>query len=245
MASRRYLVGTSGWVYRHWQRVFYPADLRQPRWFGYYADRFCTVEINNTFYRLPSEKAWEAWRDAAPPGFVYAVKGSRFVTHVKRLKDTDAVENFTERARSLAGALGPILWQLPPNMKRDDDRLVDFLSALPRDVRHVMEFRNDTWLQPEVFALLRMHNVGFCAYHMVDRETPLEATTDFAYMRFHGSGRMYGGTYSKEELRSWGRRLRDLPEDVREVFAYFNNDAFGFAVENARDLKEMLGAEQA
>lgn len=238
--ERRYWIGTSGWVYRHWQGVFYPPGLRQREWFAFYAGHFSTVEINNTFYRLPAQRAWDAWRQAAPPGFVYAVKGSRYITHVKRLKDAAPVETFVERARRLGPALGPLLWQTPPTMKRDDDRLEGFLAALPRDVRHVIEFRNQTWFQPEVFALLRMHNVGFCMYHMVDHETPVEATTDFAYLRLHGSGWLYGGKYADEELRRWAERLRGLPVDVREAFVYFNNDAFGFAVENARTLMSLL-----
>jgi len=238
---RRYWIGTSGWVYPHWAGVFYPDELRQRDWFAYYARRFSTVEINNTFYRLPKEHAWEQWREQAPPGFRYAVKGSRFITHIKRLRDCgEPVETFLGRARLLGGHLGPILWQLPPQMKCDIERLEAFVVLLPHDLQHVFEFRRADWLQQETFMTLRRHNIGFCAYHMVDEETPLEATTDIAYLRFHGSDAKYGGRYTDRQLAGWAARLGVLPEDVRDVYVYFNNDASGYAIENANALRGIL-----
>lgn len=238
----RFRIGTSGWVYPHWRRVFYPETLPQGGWFAFYASVFSTVEINNTFYRLPSEEAWRHWREAAPEGFVYAVKGSRFITHVKRLRPgPEPVELFTSRARLLGEHLGPILWQLHPGHRRDLDRLRSFLELLPRDVRHVFEFRHGSWFCEDVYALLREFGVGFCAYHMVDHATPLVATAGFAYMRFHGSGDLYGGLYRDEELREWADRLSALP--VNEIFVYFNNDAFGNAVANARTLVELTSGD--
>jgi uncharacterized protein YecE (DUF72 family) len=240
---RRYWTGTSGWVYPHWSGVFYPPDLKQKDWFVHYSRHFETVEINNTFYRLPKESAWRKWRDQRPEGFRYAVKGSRFITHVKRLRGVEEpIETFVGRARLLGDGLGPVLWQLPPQMKVNVDRLREFLSLLPRDVRHVLEFRHESWFEEEVFFTLRMFNVGFCAYHMVSWETPLEVTTDIAYVRFHGTDALYGGNYSDEQLADWARRLRDLPEDVSEVYCYFNNDAYGYAVENAKTLEAKLAA---
>ena len=239
--SRRYWIGTSGWVYPHWSGVFYPTELKQRDWFAHYARHFTTVEVNNTFYRLPKERAWEHWREQATPGFRYAIKGSRFITHIKRLRDCEQpVQTFLERARLLGEHLGPVLWQLPPQMKCDLDRLEAFLTVLPRDVQQVFEFRRADWLQHETFATLRRHNMGFCAYHMVDQETPLEATTDIAYLRFHGSDAKYGGRYSGRQLADWAERLRALPADVREAYIYFNNDAFGYAVENANTLRGIL-----
>ncbi len=239
--ARRYWIGTSGWVYPHWSGVFYPADLKQRDWFDFYARSFRTVEINNTFYRLPKARAWEHWREQAPSGFRYAVKGSRFITHIKRLRDCDQpVGTFVERARLLSDRLGPILWQLPPQMRSDLDRLEAFLGVLPGDVRHVFEFRRREWLRPETFALLRRFNAGFCAYHIVDEETPLEATAGFAYMRFHGSESLYGGRYTDRQLAQWAGRLRELPKDVRDVYVYFNNDALGYAVDNANMLRGIL-----
>jgi len=239
--GRRYWIGTSGWVYPHWRSVFYPADLKQRDWFAHYARHFRTVEINNTFYRLPKEQAWERWREQAPPGFRYAVKGSRYITHIKRLRDCDEpVRTFVDRARLLRSRLGPVLWQLPPQMICDLDRLEAFLLLLPRDVHHVFEFRRRDWFQPETFALLRRHRAGFCAYHMVDEETPFEATTSFAYLRFHGSDDLYAGRYTDRQLASWAKRLRALPRSVRHAYVYFNNDAFGYAIENANTLRGML-----
>ena len=238
---RRYWVGTSGWVYDHWRRLFYPPELKHREWFAYYARQFATVEINNTFYRLPKERAWEHWREQAPKGFRYAVKGSRYVTHIKRLRDCDEpVETFVHRARLLGEHLGPLLWQLPPQLKFDPERLESFLLLLPGDVHHVVEFRRRDWFQHETFATLRRHNVAFCAYHMVDEETPLEATSDVAYMRFHGSGELYAGRYTDRQLADWAERLRALPRDVREVYAYFNNDALGYAIDNANTLRSIL-----
>lgn len=241
--AHRFFIGTSGWVYRHWRGVFYPRDLPQRDWFPHFARYFSTVEINNTFYRLPKESTWEHWRDEAPSGFRYAVKGSRYVTHIKRLRDCEEpVQTFIERALLLKSHLGPVLWQLPPQMRYELDRLEAFLKALPGRVHHVVEFRNDTWFRSETFAALRHHNIGFCAYHMVDEEAPLETTSGTAYVRFHGSSRSrkYEGRYTDRELAEWADRLRALPKKARDVYLYFNNDAEGYAIENANTLRGML-----
>jgi len=245
--AHRYWVGTSGWVYPHWREVVYPPDLPSSRWLSFYVAKFPTVELNFSFYRLPQEKTFAGWGRRVPDDFRFAVKASRFITHIKRLRDCEEpLETFLDRARLLGDALGPVLYQMPPSFHRtpeNSERLARFLSLLPQDVRHVFEFRHDSWFDAEPFALLRMHNVGFCVFHMVDRETPLEATTDFVYVRFHGSAALYGGSYSDEQLADWARRLRELPEDVRDVYVYFNNDAFGHAVANARTLASLLGVE--
>jgi uncharacterized protein YecE (DUF72 family) len=181
----RYWVGTSGWSYKHWRGPFYPPGLPTSGWLAHYHAQFATVELNNSFYRLPQEKTFRNWSEAVPKGFRFAVKASRFITHIKRLRDCEEpLETFLGRARLLGEALGPVLYQLPPNFHckpENMDRLADFLSLLPRDVRHVFEFRHDSWFNNDVFFLLRLHNAGFCAFHMVDWETPLEATTDLAY----------------------------------------------------------------
>lgn len=243
--ARRYWIGTSGWVYQHWRGVFYPSDLPSARWLAHYYERFPTVEVNFSFYRLPKEKTFENWGRVVPSGFRFAVKASRYITHIKRLKDCEEpLETFLGRARLLGDALGPVLFQLPPQFKRNvrtESALADFLALLPRDLHHVFEFRDRAWHTPDVFFLLRLHNVAFCAYHMVDEETPLEATTDFAYMRFHGSGALYGGCYTGDDLRAWAERLSSLPEDVGDLYVYFNNDAYGYAVGNALTLRGMLG----
>ncbi|MCK4698063.1 MAG: DUF72 domain-containing protein, partial [Dehalococcoidia bacterium] len=188
----KYYIGTSGWVYRHWRGVFYPPKLPQSKWLEFYTGHFSTVELNNSFYRLPSEQAFSNWRATSPEGFRYAVKVSRFITHIKRLKDVaEPIETFLQRARHLNEKLGPLLYQLPPNMHRNDERLESFLQLLPKGLRHVIEFRHQSWLDEEVFDILRRHNIGFCVFDMPGLPCPLLTTADFAYIRFHGSTGLY------------------------------------------------------
>jgi uncharacterized protein YecE (DUF72 family) len=221
--------------------VFYPKGVKQPDWFAYYARHFESVEINNTFYRLPSEQAWKHWRDQAPEGFCYAVKGSRYITHIRRLKDcARPIETFATRALLLGEGLGPILWQLPPNFAPDLERLDGFLALLPRDTRHVVEFRHEGWLQAPTYDTLRRHNVALCVYHRGSETSPIETSADFVYIRFHGTNRRYGGAYSDRELSRWAERLRTLPASVQTVYVYFNNDAGGNAIRNALSLREVL-----
>jgi len=199
--AARYYIGTSGWHYDHWRGSFYPDKLPKPGWLEFYAQTFATVELNNSFYHLPTEKAFGGWRDSTPETFAFAVKVSRFITHIKKLRD---------------------------------------LSMLPGDFCHVFEFRHESWLTQEVFALLRRHGVGFCIFDMPNLTTPLEVTADFAYVRFHGSTWMYGGCYSDEELDDWAHRITKLAQGVKAVYVYFNNDAEGFAVRNALTLAKRL-----
>ncbi|TET14647.1 MAG: DUF72 domain-containing protein [Dehalococcoidia bacterium] len=237
----KYYIGTSGWVYPHWREVFYPPKLAQSKWLEFYTRHFPTVELNNSFYHLPSEKAFENWRDTSPDDFVYAVKVSRFITHIKRLKNVEEpIETFLLRARHLQEKLGPLLFQLPPNMHRNDERLDAFLSLLPRGLRHVVEFRHESWLDEGVFEILRRHSVGFCVFDMPGLACPLVATADFGYIRFHGSTGLYWSCYSDDELEDWARRISGLARDLDTVYIYFNNDAEGFAVQNARTLSQRL-----
>jgi len=230
----RYHIGTSGWHYDHWRHRFYPEGLAKAKWLEFYTTHFTTVELNNSFYRLPSEAAFAAWRDSSPANFAFAVKVSRFITHIKRLKNTqEAVETFMSRAGILGGKLGPLLYQLPPNMHRDDDRLESFLSPLPRGMKHVVEFRHQSWLDDKVFEILHKYNIGLCVFDMPSLSCPLVATADFAYIRFHGSTELYSSCYSDEELAGWAKRLADLATNLEAMYIYFNNDAEAFAVRNA------------
>jgi uncharacterized protein YecE (DUF72 family) len=229
-------------VYRHWREVFYPVKLAQSKWLEFYTHHFPTVELNNSFYRLPTEKAFSNWRQTSPEGFIYAVKVSRFITHIKRLKDVEEpVQTFLERARLLEEKLGPLLYQLPPNMHRNDERLDSFLSLLPKELRHVVEFRHESWLDERVFDMLRQHNVGFCVFDMPGLSCPLLATADFAYIRFHGSSGLYYSCYSDEELEDWARKISELAKGLDAVYIYFNNDAEGYAITNAQTLARKLG----
>lgn len=240
--SIRYYIGTSGWVYPHWKHIFYPSDLPQSRWLEYYTQHFKTVELNNTFYRLPNEKTFDNWHDRCPGDFRYAVKASRFITHIKKLNDIDEpLETFLNRARRLRGKLGPVLYQLPPGQHRNDDKLETFISLLPGDIKHVLEFRHESWLDDRVFAIMSKHNVGLCVFDMPGLTCPITATADFGYIRFHGSGGMYSGCYSDSELEDWSVRISELSKKLDEVYIYFNNDADGHAIGNARTLRQMLG----
>jgi uncharacterized protein YecE (DUF72 family) len=234
-------VGCSGWVYRHWKGGFYPADLSQKRWFEHYSAAFDTVEINASFYRLPRPETFDGWREKAPPGFRYAVKVNRFITHMKKLVDCDdAMDEFIALARRLGPALGPLLYQLPPSLKRNDDRLDRFLGSLPRDLEHVVEFRSRDWYADDVLALLDRHGVGFVTHDLVGLITPRWASGGTAYVRFHGTGGKYRGRYSEAQLTEWAAWLAEQRDSGKSTWAYFNNDIGGDAIEDARTLKAML-----
>lgn len=234
-------IGTSGWHYEHWRNRFYPEQLAKAKWLEFYAAHFATVELNNSFYRLPSEAAFANWRDSSPANFTFAVKVSRFITHIKRLKNTEeAVDKFITRAKILDQKLGPLLYQLPPNMHRNDELLESFLSTLPRGMKHVFEFRHQSWLEEKVFDILRKYNMGLCVFDMPSISCPLVATADFAYVRFHGSTGLYFSCYSDEELTDWAKRLANLAPDLKALYVYFNNDAEAFAIRNAITLGNYL-----
>jgi uncharacterized protein YecE (DUF72 family) len=240
-----YYIGTSGWHYDHWRSRFYPEKLVKAKWLEFYASHFATVELNNSFYRLPSEAAFAAWRDSSPANFTFAVKVSRFITHIKRLKNSEeAVDKFITRAKILGEKLGPLLYQLPPNMHRNDEVLESFLGTLPEGMKHVVEFRHQSWLEDGVFEILHKYNIGLCVFDMPAISCPLLATADFAYIRFHGSTGLYFSCYSDEELADWAKRLADLSTDLKATYIYFNNDAEAFAVANARTLGGYLQQNQ-
>lgn len=238
---RKYYIGCSGWHYDHWRALYYPAGLPKSKWLQFYVKEFSTVELNNSFYHLPSEKAFVAWRESTPDNFLFAVKVSRFITHIKRLRNLDsAVENFLSRACLLQDKLGPLLYQLPPNMKRNDEVLENFLSLLPQKYQHVFEFRHDSWIDDSVFHTLQQYHVGLCIFDMPSFTCPLVATTDFSYIRFHGSHSLYSSCYSDEELSQWAQKIIQLDEKVKAVYIYFNNDAEAFAVRNALTLAKFI-----
>ena len=238
-------IGCSGWNYAHWRHgVFYPERCPARLWLAFYARRFDTVEVNATFYRLPTVKAVQGWVDQTPDDFVFAVKGSRYLTHIRRLRDLgDGLERFYERLEPLVRSpkLGPVLWQLPPTFRRDDERLADALRALPPG-RHCFEFRHASWFDDDVYALLREHGAALVIGDRpeVHAFQSHELTADWTFVRFHAGTRGRRGNYSEGELREWAARLRAWP--VRETFAYFNNDWEGFAPQNALRLGRLLGS---
>ncbi|MFW6154251.1 MAG: DUF72 domain-containing protein [Planctomycetota bacterium] len=233
----RWRVGTSGWQYRHWKDVFYPSELKQAEWFPYYARHFDTIEINNTFYGLPTGETVDTWRERAPEGFCYVLKFSRYGTHIKRLKDPDqSIGVFLDRAERLGDRLGPILVQLPPRFDVDTARLSAFLDAAPERHRWAVEFRNPTWLCEDVYGVLREHNAALCVHDMLD-DHPRVATADWVYLRFHGGP---DGDYTHQALTAVAGRVRDHLEAGRDVYVYFNNDLHGNAVRNALDLRRYI-----
>jgi uncharacterized protein YecE (DUF72 family) len=242
MRRGRARVGCSGWQYQHWRGDFYPRNLPPAKWFEHYAAAFDTVEINNSFYRLPERATFTSWARRAPSGFVFAVKASRFLTHMKKLKDPEApVDRLFSRVRALGAHLGPVLYQLPPKWKANRDRLVHFLDVLPRRVRHVIEFRDSTWYAPEILALMDRRGVALCLHDMPGSATARERVGRFVYVRFHGAAVKYGGGYDVDRLRGWADWLNAQRDDGCDVYAYFNNDAGGHAPRDAATLRGLLG----
>lgn len=236
------LIGTSGWNYRDWRGRFYPEALPAEEWFGHYAGRFNTVEINNTFYHLPAVATFDAWSQQAPPKFIYAVKANRFITHLKKLKNVGKpLALFLRRARRLKHHLGPILYQLPPRWKPDLERLNKFCAQLPPDLTHVIEFRERAWLNDETYGMLAERGISLCIHDLI-KHHPRQITGPAVYIRFHGAGSKYGGSYSPKRLNHWAGWLREAAGDGHNVYAYFNNDRDAAAVRNAQTLRGILGA---
>lgn len=240
-------IGTSGFHYRHWVGPFYPPKTSTARMLEYYIQHFDTLELNNSFYRLPTIQAFECWRDSTPRNFVFAVKASRFITHNKKLKDPEnALENLLPRAEHLGSKLGPILFQLPPKWRVNPERLEALLEILPREHRYAFEFRELSWLKPEINHILSKYNAAFCIYELAGYHTPLEVTADFSYVRLHGpTAGKYQGSYSDEKLGEWARWIEQQAKSLKAIYLYFDNDQAGYAAQNALTLRRMVLGEGA
>jgi uncharacterized protein YecE (DUF72 family) len=243
-------IGTSGYNYPHWWNgVFFPSDLPQRKWLEFYAQYFDTVELNVSFYRLPKKEVFDSWYKRTPKKFSFAVKGNRFITHIKRLKDCrEPLSLFFDHASPLKEKLGAVLWQLPPRFKFHEERLEQFcilLSTLPRSkpLRHAFEFRDESWHCQETFRILEEFDFAFCIAHGSGLPLIEKVTSDFIYLRLHGGEVLYGSIYSDKELNRWIRKVEDWRAKRKAVFVYFNNDAYGFAVKNALTLKKMLDTD--
>ncbi|HEY3066099.1 MAG TPA: DUF72 domain-containing protein [Methylomirabilota bacterium] len=242
----RIFIGTSGYAYPHWRRRFYPKAVPLRAWLAFYTRHFSTVELNNPFYRLPDARHFTAWRHAVPDGFVFAVKASRFLTHIKRLRQpADPLRRFLGRARRLQRTLGPVLFQLPGHFHADLGRLDRFLAALGRqryvrDLRAVLEVRHASWLEPTVISRLEQAGVALCLADWSELPVTDVLTADFVYIRRHGRVR-YGGSYSEASLKDDARRIRGWQREGRDVYVYFNNDRRAFAVRNALTLRALVG----
>ena len=240
MKKGKIYIGTSGWHYKHWRGTFYPADIKQDEQFSYYSKHFKTVEINNSFYMLPSVKTFQDWRKASLKDFVFAVKASRFITHMKKLDvDVESIHTFFSHVSFLRDKKGPVLFQLPPKWKVNAERLKTFLSRLPRGYRYSFEFRNHTWYDEKIYKLLEKHNCAFCIYELEFHQSPVEVTADFVYIRLHGPGHKYQGSYSDEVLKKWARLCLRWQKQGKDVFVYFDNDQAGYAAFNAKKLMEL------
>ena len=239
--DRQIRVGTSGWTYPHWRNIFYPLACQKSRWLEYYAEHFDTVELNATFYRLPKTKTVEGWKRRTPDFFLWAVKASKYITHTKRLTEpTEPLERFYATALALEEKLGPILFQLPPSLPFDEERFTDFCRCLRPSHRHALEVRHPSWISDRLFAILEEHNMAFCISDTAGRYPCHEAVTaDFLYVRLHGSKKLYASDYSEEELQAWAQKIRQWGKDT---YLYFDNDFGGYAVRNAKRLKEILGS---
>jgi len=235
-------VGTSGFSYPHWGKgVFYPQDLPQREWFLYYVKQFDTVELNVSFYRLPKKETFAGWRKKAGRKFVFSVKGSRYITHIKRLKDCQKpVKTFFQNANGIKNKNDVVLWQLPPRYKVNLERLSQFLKILPEGWRHAFEFREKSWLDEKVYKVLKKYNAAIVFQDYPDWPIAEEVTADFVYLRFHGKAHLYTSCYTKKDLEGWAKKIRGWIKKDLDCYVYFNNDALGYATENARDLKRMF-----
>jgi uncharacterized protein YecE (DUF72 family) len=232
-------IGCSGWSYPHWRKVFYPEKMPAREHFAFYAQHFNTVELNNSFYRQPTREQFAAWREQAPPGFLFAVKGSRYVTHVKRLAvEQKSIDIVVEAALGLGDKLGPILFQLQANFRLDLERLDRFVARLPNDLRFAIEFRHDSWFAPEVFERLRAHHIALCVPDHPKMPKSFEVTSDFTYIRMHQPPG--GPGYGERALQPWAHRVFEWTRRSLDVFVYFNNDIEGHAIKDARTLISLV-----
>jgi uncharacterized protein YecE (DUF72 family) len=241
MKPGRIHIGTSGWNYKHWKGVVYPEGLKDADQFSIYAKTFDTVEINNSFYHLPPFTTFQQWGKKAPANFIFAVKASRFITHMKKLKESEeALDTFLKNAEGLQKHLGPVLFQLPPSWNINRERFESFLKKLPTGYRYVFEFRNTSWYDPSIYHLLHEYNCAFCIYELEYHISPFKITADFVYIRLHGPGKKYAGSYTNAILKQWAQRCKEWAAEGKDVFIYFDNDQLGYAAFNAKALKEMV-----
>ncbi len=234
-------IGCSGWNYNHWKGLFYPSGSLSKNWFSEYSEVFSTVEINNTFYQLPEASVFRKWHAQAPPGFIYAVKANRFITHMKKLKaSASSVEKFLKRAKMLKKHLGPILFQLPPHWKVNVKRLDDFTDMLPEGLEYIFEFRDKSWYDERIYQLLTNKRMSMCLHDMKGSESPMIKVGPVCYIRFHGSTSLYGGKYHISALRKWAGFIREAASEKKGVYAYFNNDSEANAPKDALRLLEEI-----
>jgi len=241
MPKQRIHIGTSGWSYDHWQGILYPEGLAANQRLDFYQQQFRTVEINSTFYNLPSPDSLRRWYESVPDDFIFAVKASRYITHMKKLREPrQAIKEFISRVEMLGDKLGPILFQLPPRWHINMERLASFVKLLPKEHRYSVEFRDPSWFSPQIYELLERYSVAFCIFDLDRSLSPLQVTTDVVYIRLHGPQDPYRGKYQSRVLRKWADSIKHWRGEGREIYCYFDNDEAGYAVQDARRLQAML-----
>ncbi len=237
-------IGTSGWHYGHWRGPFYPRDMPPENFLAHYQSFFHTVEINSSFYRLPLEKTLLHWRESMAKDFIFSAKASRFITHMKRLLDPEkTLPPFFDRMKNLGEKLGPVLFQLPPSLKLDLDRLTIFLKKLPPEYGYSFEFRNPEWFTDRVYQVLAEYGAAFCIYHLNGRLSPVIITADFVYLRLHGPDGPYQGQYNARDLSDWAEKFKAWARDGKEIYCYFDNDQAGYAAQDALKLQKFVKGE--
>jgi uncharacterized protein YecE (DUF72 family) len=240
MSKSKIHIGTSGWNYKHWKGNFYPEDVPQKKWLEFYYNRFKTVELNNSFYRLPEIKTFDSWRKNTPDDFMFSVKASRYITHLKKLNDKESLKEFLKRANHLKEKLGPVLFQLPPGWKFNEERFYTFLKMLPKKYKYTFEFRNESWWNEKVIDALNENNIAFCIFEIGDKHSPKEVTAYFIYVRLHGPGAPYQGLYNPNTLKDWKNFFTKWNKKGKEIWCYFDNDQNGYAAQNAKELLEKI-----
>ena len=237
------LIGTSGWTYDGWRGPFYPEDVPKKDWLAWYATQFATTEINGSFYRTPSLAAVRNWRDRIPKDFLFAWKASKFITHWKRLgeKSDNSIALLETRLKALSPRVGAVLFQLPPQFRKNRERLAVFLKMLPRCYPYAFEFRHASWYEDDILDLLREHDVSLCLSDHHDAPSPWEITARHVYVRGHGPDGRYKDHYPDKTLRAWARDIRKWKRQRKTVFVYFDNDQKAAAPADAMRLKELVG----
>ncbi len=234
-------VGTSGWHYDHWEGPFYPDGTSGNKQLDYYARQFNTVEINNTFYKLPEEKALKDWYEDTPNDFLFSIKASRYITHLKNLMDVEEpLDKFLKRIRGLKEKLGAILFQLPPRWNINLERFENFSNLIPEGLQIAVEFRNSTWHTEKIYKILKEKNIAFCIWELAGEQSPVMVTANFCYIRLHGPDGAYKGDYSDEILRGWAEKIEDWKVHGKEIYLYFDNDQMGFAPKNAKQIIKII-----
>jgi uncharacterized protein YecE (DUF72 family) len=238
------MVGTSGWHYKHWKGPFYPKDMPDDELLSFYSNRFNTVEINNSFYQLPSKNTMKQWCQTVSDDFIFAVKASRYITHMKKLKDPEkSLSNFLDTIDIMDDKIGPLLFQLPPRWRMNAERFETFLDNLPVKIPCTFEFRDKSWFDEKIYGLLSEYNAAFCIYDLKGEMSPEIVTADFVYIRLHGPGEnAYEGSYSKRKLNTWAGKFQKWMKKGKRIYCFFDNDQNGFAAKNALTLRQIINS---